>query len=92
MTKIGPLLVRIIENRLIMKKHLTYLLAVLITVSLSSCYTQGRHNHFPPGKSKKIHGDNSAKKYAPGQKKKSKKNKNSKHQKIDVYYSPIHIN
>ena len=70
-----------------MIKHITYLLAVLITLSVSSCYTQSRHSygHLPPGKAKKIYGEKSAKKHAPGQ----KNTKSSKHpHKYDIYYTP----
>lgn len=32
-----------------------------------------KHKHLPPGQHKKVHGDKSAKKYAPGQQKKKHK-------------------
>lgn len=41
-------------------------------------YYYGDHRHLPPGQHKKIHGDTSAKKYAPGQNKKYKKPKKHK--------------
>ena len=73
-----------------MKKYITYLIAIIIAVSATSCYTSSRypHGHLPPGKAKKIYGDKSAKRYAPGQRK--KKYKKPKHQhKHEVYYVPI---
>ena len=75
-----------------MRRYITYLLAVIITLSVSSCFTNSRYSdgRMPPGKAKKVYGNKSAKKHAPGQKKKnSKKGKKSKHQhKHDVYYVP----
>jgi len=41
-------------------------------------YYYGNHHNLPPGQHKKIHGDKSAKKYAPGQNKKYKKAKKHK--------------
>ena len=76
-----------------MKRFITYLLGMIITLSISSCYTSGRypHGHLPPGKAKKVYGDKSAKRYAPGQKKKKQqKGKKSKQHKHTVHYSPIY--
>ncbi len=39
----------------------------------------GNHNSLPPGQHKKIHGDKSAKKYAPGQQKKHKNKGHKRH-------------
>ncbi|MGN0003862.1 MAG: quinol oxidase subunit 4 [Sphingobacterium composti] len=71
-----------------MKRYITIVLVALMTFFVSSCYTHGRHphGHLPPGKAKKVYGDKSAKKHAPGQKKKA--HKKIKHHKHDVYYSP----
>lgn len=75
-----------------MNRFITYLVAFVITLTVSSCYTSRHpHGHFPPGKAKKIYGDKSAKRHAPGQKKKKyKKPKKSKghHHRHDVYYYP----
>lgn len=76
-----------------MKRFITYLVAAIITLSVSSCYTNSRypHGHLPPGKAKKVYGDKSAKRHAPGQKKKHKKGKkHHKHHKYDVYYGLIY--
>ncbi|MBD1428921.1 quinol oxidase subunit 4 [Sphingobacterium litopenaei] len=74
-----------------MKRFITYALVAIIALSVTSCYTNGRHahGHLPPGQAKKIYGDKSAKRHAPGQKKKNnKKSKKPKHHKHDVYYVP----
>ncbi|PKH66626.1 hypothetical protein CXF59_11870 [Flavobacterium sp. ALD4] len=54
-------------------KFAVTLLVILFTISLSSCSfrtTTHRSNYkakkIPPGQAKKIHGDKSAKNYAPG--------------------------
>ena len=74
-----------------MKKYITFLLAAIVTLSfVTSCYTSSRHphGHLPPGKAKKVYGDKSAKRHAPGQQKKYKKGKksNGRHHKYEVYY------
>ena len=75
-----------------MKRYITLVLVAVFTLTVTSCYTSGRypHGHLPPGKAKKVYGEKSAKRHAPGQKKKHKKNKKSKHHKHDVYYSPTY--
>lgn len=74
-----------------MKKIVGYAMAVCLCLSLASCYTYGPpHVHLPPGKAKKIYGDKSAKRHAPGQKKKKgkkhKKHKHSRSSSIHIYY------
>lgn len=64
-----------------MKKILGLLLILTTIISLSACYTHG-HRHggkLPPGQAKKIYGDKSAKRHAPGQKKKKHKQKRKHH-------------
>lgn len=75
-----------------MKRYITLVLVAVFALTVTSCYTSGRYPHgqLPPGKAKKVYGDKSAKRHAPGQKKKHKKNKKSKHHKHDVYYSPTY--
>jgi hypothetical protein len=59
-------------------KHLIKIitLSLLVAISFSACKTTNvyvikKHPHgMPPGQAKKISGDKSAKKHAPGQKKK----------------------
>lgn len=72
-----------------MKKYITYILAIVLITSVSSCYTHRGHphGHLPPGKAKKVYGDKSAKSHAPGQKKKKVK-KSRHHHKQEVYYYP----
>ena len=61
------------------------MLVGMIVLSLSSCYTHRHpHGHVPPGKAKKIYGSKSAKRHAPGQKKKRHK-KGRHHHRHDVY-------
>ena len=65
-----------------MKKYMTYVIALIIALSTISCYTskQHPHSHLPPGQAKKVYGDKSAKRHAPGQqKKKHKKTRHHKH-------------
>ena len=71
-----------------MKRYITYLLAAVIAISVTSCYTSGRypHGHLPPGQAKKVYGDKSAKRHAPSQKKKKSK-KAKHHHKYDVHYN-----
>lgn len=58
-----------------MKRFLGFLAIVALLFTITSCYTHGHpHGHLPPGKAKKIYGDKSAKRHAPGQKKKRHKN------------------
>lgn len=60
-----------------MKKYITYILFLLSVAFMSSCasYSQGRGNQgMPPGQAKKIFGTKSAKPFAPGQRKKHKRN------------------
>ncbi|MFD2555901.1 quinol oxidase subunit 4 [Sphingobacterium tabacisoli] len=53
-----------------MKIKISVVLAVLIAFGVSSCYVNKHpHGHVPPGQAKKVHGDKSAKEYAPGQQK-----------------------
>ncbi|PRD54723.1 hypothetical protein [Sphingobacterium gobiense] len=71
-----------------MKKILGFTLVLTFLLALSSCYSHRHpHRNLPPGKAKKIYGDKSAKRHAPGQKKKRhKNNKRGKgHYKHDVY-------
>lgn len=70
-----------------MRKILGFAVVFAILLSFSSCYThRNAHRHIPPGKAKKIYGDKSAKRYAPGQQKKRYKNKKGKgHHKYDVF-------
>lgn len=71
-----------------MKRILGFTLIIISFLALSSCYTQRHpHGHLPPGKAKKIYGDKSAKRHAPGQKKKKyKKHKRGRgHYKQDVH-------
>lgn len=70
-----------------MRKEIIFILIGLFTLSLSSCYVNRHpHGHIPPGQAKKIRGDKSAKRYAPGQqKKKNKHKKGNGHYKYDVY-------
>lgn len=81
---IGIFIVRKCKKEL-MRKYFTYLLAALFALSTASCYTSshhhhGKHGHLPPGQAKKIYGDKSAKRHAPGQqKKKHHKSKHHKH-------------
>jgi hypothetical protein len=58
-------------------KFAVTLMVIVFTVSLSSCSfrtttprSQYKSKRIPPGQAKKIHGDKSAKNYAPGQNKK----------------------
>lgn len=72
-----------------MRRIIPYILAGVIGCSVTSCYTSSRHphGHLPPGKAKKLYGDKSAKRHAPGQKKKKhKKEKPHKPHKHDVYF------
>lgn len=74
-----------------MRKYIKIIIAVIISVSVSSCYVNDRrHRELPPGQAKKVYGSKSAKRYAPGQQKKKgrKKNNGNKHghYKHDVYY------
>lgn len=77
-----------------MKRYLSILLVgVFLLFGISSCYTHHRHGHIPPGKAKKVYGDKSAKRYAPGQQKKyGKKNSKGKKgrgqsHKMDYHYN-----
>ncbi|UCE69676.1 MAG: quinol oxidase subunit 4 [Flavobacteriaceae bacterium] len=58
----------------IMKK---YLLFSALLFAMGSCATihTTQHDPLPPGQAKKVHGDQSAREYAPGQQNKNK-NKN----------------
>lgn len=68
-----------------MKREIILILIALFTLSLSSCYVHKHpHGHIPPGQAKKIHGEKSAKRYAPGQQKKHHK-KGKGHYKHSVY-------
>lgn len=59
----------------------TKLLFGLLVFLMSSCYVGGRHSHLPPGQAKKVYGEKSAKRFAPGQ---QKKKKGHGHHKMDV--------
>ncbi|WP_202912338.1 quinol oxidase subunit 4 [Sphingobacterium alkalisoli] len=68
-----------------MRKILGFILVFAMLLSFSSCYThRNARGHVPPGKAKKVYGDKSAKRYAPGQQKKKTK-KGRGHHKYDVY-------
>lgn len=63
-----------------------FLLLFAFSVTFTSCVVRSSHHNkhrsLPPGQHKKIHGERSAKRYAPGQQKKhSKKNNGKKHSK-----------
>ena len=69
-----------------MNKYLKALLfSLFIVIGISACKTNKvlvlkRHPHgMPPGHAKKIAGDQSAKKYAPGQRKKHPATQKKKH-------------
>lgn len=71
-----------------MKRILGSIFIIMLLFAISSCYSHRHpHGHLPPGKAKKIYGDKSAKRHAPGQKKKKyKKAKKGKgHYKHDVF-------
>lgn len=61
------------------------LLLISFSATLISCVvhspSKNRHHSskMPPGQHKKVHGDRSAKRYAPGQQKKQYKKQNKKH-------------
>jgi hypothetical protein len=61
-----------------MKKYLFTFFALTLTLTLGSC--AGSHLNqqeaLPPGQAKKIHGDRSARAYAPGQQQKQDKKPN----------------
>jgi len=61
-----------------MKKYL--LLFSVLLCMLSSCATihTTRQDPLPPGQAKKVHGDQSARDYAPGQQNKNKNKNKSK--------------
>ncbi len=58
-----------------MKKYLLLICALLIAFSSCATIHTSRHDPLPPGQAKKVHGDQSAREYAPGQQNKNK-NKN----------------
>lgn len=69
-----------------MERILGFTWMVLLLFALSSCYSHRHpHGHMPPGKAKKIYGDKSAKRHAPGQKKKKYK-KGRGYYKHDVFF------
>lgn len=61
------------------------LLLISFSTTLTSCVvhspSKNRHHSskMPPGQHKKVHGDRSAKRYAPGQQKKQYKKQNKRH-------------
>ncbi|WP_216657787.1 hypothetical protein [Sphingobacterium shayense] len=76
-----------------MKKLIGFVLMAILVIGMSACSSYGsyhRHGRIPPGKAKKIYGDKSAKRYAPGQQKKrwknSKKYKGNKNKGRDRKY------
>ena len=55
-----------------MKKYLLLFLVVLFMFSSCASIHTTRQDPLPPGQAKKVHGDQSAKDYAPGQQNKNK--------------------
>ncbi|WP_164112618.1 MULTISPECIES: hypothetical protein [Sphingobacterium] len=68
-----------------MMRQKIFILLALFALSLSSCYVNKHpHGHVPPGKAKKVYGEKSAKRHAPGQQKKQHKKGNG-HYKHSIY-------
>ena len=59
-------------KKITLSRFAMIILAILFAFSTSSCYVHTgtqKSKSLPPGQAKKINGDKSAKKYAPGQNK-----------------------